>query len=50
MAFCGSAAGLLAAAAGQLLLEAFNKIGFGLVIEAVWVNVGGYSLTDVWPI
>ena len=49
MAFCGSAAGLLAAAAGQLLVEAFQT-SFGLVIEAVWVNVWAYMLTDSWPI
>ena len=40
MAFCASVAGLLAAAVGQLLLEAF-EIGFGLVIEAVWFKFGG---------
>ena len=49
MAFCGSAAGLLAAAAGQLLVEAFY-IGFGVVIEAVWVKFGSYILTDFGPI
>ena len=49
MVCCGSAAGLLAVAAGQLLVEAF-QIGVGVVIEAVWVNVWGYILTDVWPI
>ena len=46
MVFCGSAAGHLAVAAGQLLLEGF-LIGVGVVIEAVWVNLGSYILTDV---
>ena len=41
--------GLLAAAAGQVLLEAF-QIGVGLAIGAVWVSVGCYLLTEIWPI
>ena len=47
MAFCSSAAGLLAAAAGHLPLESF-KIGVGVVVEAVWVNLGGFYVDRFW--